>query len=76
MTPRELDEIQEIWWPRVLRQLKGRGDTTWRRGFAISIARHLKNPEWRPSQKHEELMRLLVAEFRAFPNQSKLGGEN
>ena len=64
MTDRELDEIMIVWWPRVIRQLKTRGDKTWRRGFALSIAGHLKRPEWRPSNKQTRLIRVLLSEFK------------
>ncbi len=63
MTERELDEILTIYWPRVLRRVMAPGGDQWARGFARSIARHGKRPDWNPSPKQAWLMRRMVQEL-------------
>jgi hypothetical protein len=37
----------------------------WSRGFAASVTKNLKRPNWNPSPKQERAMRRLVDELRA-----------
>lgn len=67
MTPRELDEILTLHWPRVVRRVMAEGGDEWLQGFAKSIARHGKRASWRPSDKQEALMRRLVSELGTAP---------
>lgn len=45
-------------WPRVIADASG-----WSRGFALSIQRDRKKPDWRPSARQLSVMRRLVAEL-------------
>ncbi|MFN3275826.1 MAG: hypothetical protein ACK41U_14280 [Paracoccus sp. (in: a-proteobacteria)] len=45
-------------WPRVIADASG-----WSRGFALSIQRDRKKPDWRPSDRQLSVMRRLVAEL-------------
>lgn len=66
MNSRELDEMMTLDWPKVIRRAMREGDD-WARGFALSIARHAKQPSWRPSPKQAALMRSMVTEARQRP---------
>lgn len=67
MTDLELDEILTLHWPRVIRRAMRDGDE-WARGFAKSIARHGKRRSWRPSPKQAHIMRRMVSELAAAPD--------
>jgi hypothetical protein len=66
MTSHELDEYQMVLWPRVLRNAMA-GTDEWAKGFARSIANHLKRASWRPSAKQEQIMRRMVSDLGAAP---------
>lgn len=70
MTYRELDEIITYRWPLVIRRAMAEGSDEWLKGFVLSIARHGKRPNWRPSQKQEQIMRRLVSELGTAPDAS------
>lgn len=70
MTDQELDEIITYRWPMVLRRAMSDGSDDWLKGFVRSIARHGKRPNWRPTQKQEQIMRRLVAELGTAPDAS------
>lgn len=63
MTEHELEEILTFHWPRVLRQAMVDGSDEWVKGFAKSIQRQGRRPNWRPSRKQEQIMRQLVSEL-------------
>lgn len=64
MTSLELDEILTLRWPVVMRRVMGDARTEgFVRGFARSIARHGKRPEWHPTPKQERIMRHMLDEF-------------
>lgn len=68
MTDLELDEILTLRWPVVMRRVMGDARTEgFVRGFARSIARHGKRPEWHPTPKQERIMRQMLAEFTGPP---------
>ena len=67
MTAQELDEFQMVHWPRVLRSAMA-GSDEWAKGFARSIANHLKRASWRPSAKQEQIMRRMVSELGGAPD--------
>jgi hypothetical protein len=48
-------------WGRVIRDAEG-----WARGFALSIQRARKKPEWKPSARQLSVMRQMVAELPAY----------
>ncbi|MEM6410694.1 MAG: hypothetical protein AAF683_04110 [Pseudomonadota bacterium] len=55
MTGEELERMM-FHWPSVI----ARADDPWARGFAASIARQARNPNWHPSPKQAAMMRRLV----------------
>lgn len=64
MTDQELDEILTLHWPVVVRSVMGDARTEdFFRGFARSIARHGKRPDWRPSPAQERIMRQMLRDF-------------
>lgn len=67
MTDRELEEILIAHWPAVLRRVMAGDNDNWLKGFAKSIARHGKRPNWRPTSKQAAIMRRLVAELGTAP---------
>lgn len=66
MNQRELDELMFCDWPRVVQRALRDGDA-WAKGFALSIRKQAKKPDWRPSPKQAALMRRMVAEVRQSP---------
>lgn len=68
MTDLELDEILTLRWPVVMRRVMGDARTEgFVRGFARSIARHGKRPQWHPTAKQERIMKQLLEEFAGRP---------
>lgn len=63
MTDRELDEIMLFRWPILVRQAMQEASDPWAKGFVLSIARHSKRPNWRPTPKQAGIMRRLLAEM-------------
>lgn len=63
MTDRELDEIMLIRWPPLVRRVRLEAADAWTKGFVLSIARHSRRPNWRPSPKQAHIMRRLLADF-------------
>ena len=64
-----------LWsWSTVCRMAKD----PWARGFALSIQRRARNPNWRPTPKQLSMMRRLVSEiYQHAPDDLQLieGGE-
>ena len=60
----ELDQILTFVWPKVVRW-SHRQDNDFVRGFAMSIARQSKRPDWEPSPKQWATMQALIDDDRA-----------
>lgn len=64
MTDQELDEIMILRWPGVVRRIMADLDASeFTKGFARSISKFGKKPDWHPSKKQERLMRTLLTEY-------------
>lgn len=68
MTELELDEIEALRWPGVVRRVMGDPQASdFARSFVRSIARHIKRKDWFPSPKQERLMRSMLADYANAP---------
>lgn len=66
MTDLELDRILTLEWPTVLRRIMADVNADdFTKGFARSISRHGKKPDWHPTEKQERIMRSLMADYRS-----------
>lgn len=64
MTDLELDEILTLRWPGVVRRVMADLEASdFTKGFARSISKHGKRPDWHPTPKQERLMQTLLTEY-------------
>lgn len=63
MTSAELDEVLIFYWPMVINRALETGNA-WAVGFAKSIAKHGRNPNWTPSPRQEASMLELLEGVR------------
>lgn len=64
MTPNELDELLTLRWPMVVRRVMADVNADdFAKGFARSIAKHRKRPDWKPSARQEWIMRQMLADY-------------
>lgn len=54
--------IDELLW-RAGRGVRRGALTGWARGFALSLMRQAKRPDWAPSAKQERVLRQLIDEI-------------
>lgn len=60
----ELDEVLTLRWPKVLRRVMADVNADdFAKGFARSIAKNGKRPEWKPSARQEWIMRQMLADY-------------
>lgn len=68
MTALELDVILTTRWPTLVRRVMADLNADdFAKGFARSIARHGKRPEWMPTEKQERIMHQLLDQYSAAP---------
>lgn len=63
MSEAELDRIMLFNWPILVRRVMLEASDEWTKSFVLSIARHGKRPNWRPTPKQAALMRRLLSDF-------------